>query len=103
MVGGDGLNEALGGAGGAEGLGEGLAAFRGLAGVLDDDGVTGEDAGDDDVDRDEEWVVPGGDVEDDAEGLVADVALEAFLFGEGRRRGFPRRCSSCGGRARLCR
>jgi hypothetical protein len=53
-----------------------------LAGVLDDDRVAREQGGDDDVHRDEERVVPRGDVEHDAEGLVADIAGEIGLFGD---------------------
>lgn len=79
--------EELGDAMGKTGLGEeGDDVFGdggGLGRGFENDGVTGEEGGDEGVDEDEVGVVPGEDDEDDADGCFADEALEA-VFGDTR-------------------
>ena len=62
-----------------EGVGEVAAAERRQPGVLDQHRVRREHRRHDHVDRDQERVVPGGDVQHDAQRLVADEPLEARL------------------------
>ena len=75
--------QALGQASAPEGLGDALADEQRLRRVLQDDGVAGEKAGDDGVDRGEVRIVPRRDDHDDADRLARDIAAEAIL----RRRG----------------
>ena len=72
-------DEAVRHIGARERVGEVAAAERREPGVLDQHGIAGEERRDDHVDGDEERVVPRGDVERDAQRLVADEALEAVL------------------------
>ena len=76
------LNEADGRAGFEEGALELLGDECRLRRVLHEHGVARQHRRHDHVHRDRERVVPCGDVEYDADGLVADEAPEAGLLGE---------------------
>ena len=71
------MKETLRQAGAPERLGDPLADEQRLRGVLQDDGVAGEQAGYDGVDRGEIRVVPRRDHHHDPERLAGDVAAEA--------------------------
>ena len=60
--------DALGQAGRAQRLGEALARQRGLGGVLEEDGIAGEEGRHDRVGGGEEGIVPGGDHQHEAGG-----------------------------------
>ena len=70
-------------AGAPERLGDTLADQQRLRGVLEDDGVAGEQAWNDGVDRGEIRIVPRRDDHDDADRLARDIAAEPVF----RRRG----------------
>ena len=72
-------HQVLGQTGLAEGLDERVAAERREARMLDEDGVAGRERRNDDVHGDQQRIVPGRNVEHDAERLAAYVAAEAFL------------------------
>ena len=82
VIGVDGLDEPLWSARLGESPFERLAAQSGAGGMLDEHGVPGEDRRNDDVDGDEQRIVPRADVEDDAHGLVPDESGEPGNGGE---------------------
>ena len=69
--------------GAREGVGEVAAAERRQPGVLDQHGVAREQRRHDHVDGDQERIVPGRDVEHDAQRLAADEPVESRLGREG--------------------
>jgi hypothetical protein len=75
--------QALGETSAPERLGDTLADNQSLRRVLQDDGVAGEETGNDGVDRGEIRVVPWSDDHDDADRLAHDIAAESIR----RRRG----------------
>ena len=74
------VEETLGQAGAPERLGDTLADEQRLRGVLQDDGIAGEKAGHDSVDRGEIRIVPRRDHHHHADRLARDVAAEAGLL-----------------------